>query len=158
MEKQRLKPNGEPYKTKWYKPVTHDKRKTNGNNGTRRGKDLKPRKRPELRGPRRKLVYRSEISAGVAVRARMVVEALGGPAKAARLLGFKRHRVARWVEKGAISRAGCKKIQYLHKMGKSPYTASFCRPDLTFDHLGNYAGKRRGFLKFTKIIQVAQKD
>lgn len=108
-----------------------DKRCINGNNGTRRGKDKKPRKAP----PRWTL--KPEVKAGLKARFDVVLEHFGGLAGMARALKMKYGAVMSAYMRGMISPEMARRVHTHHRThGFNGYTAAFCRPDLDFDNNG----------------------
>lgn len=109
-----------------------DKRCINGNNGTRRGKDKKPRKAP----PR--WVLKPEVKAGLKARFDQVLEFYGGIGSMARALKVPYVTVRNAYKlRGMISPELARRVQYHRKMnGFVGFTAAFCRPDLDFDTNG----------------------
>lgn len=123
-----------------------DKRKINGNNGTRRGADKKPRKRREGY-----YVLRPEVRAGLRERMEIVLAYLGGrPSVIARRLGVSVGTVQQWRIRGMISAEGARLVHRDYQKNKSNgYRALFCRPDLKFDSNGRplvTKCRRRDFL------------
>ncbi|QXG07651.1 hypothetical protein [Erwinia phage Snitter] len=112
--------------------VKVDKRSLNGNNGTRRGCDVKPRKKKTGY-----YVLKDEVRAGLAARLEIVMEYYGGMAKMARELGVSIQVVSEWRKRGMVSASGAKKIHMSYKRaGCNGYRASFVRFDLRFDSNG----------------------
>lgn len=109
-----------------------DKRTLNGNNGTRRGKDKKPRK------PRTGYyILKEEVKAGLTARLDILLEYFGGVANMARRLGVSQQTVNMWRKRGMISAMGAQRVHNDYKYnGCKGYRASFCRPDLKFDSNG----------------------
>lgn len=128
---EKLKPNGEPYKTSWYTPVEEDKRKENGNNNTSRGGDVKKRKRRTGY-----YVLKDEVVAGLAARTDMIIEHFGGAYKMAKTLHIKYPNILKWRTFGRISPEGARKIHQYHIRSGKGFTARFCRFDLEFDRNG----------------------
>ena len=109
-----------------------DKRTENGNNGTRRGPDVKPRKR--MTGY---YVLKDEVRAGLRARMEIVIEYYGGVTNLKKLIGVSPQLIAHWRKTGMISARGAQKVHNLYKRdGCVGFRASFCRPDLRFDSNG----------------------
>lgn len=108
-----------------------DKRTINGNNGTRRGLDKQPRKRPTGY-----YVLKDEVKAGLRARMETVLEFYGGIGKLAKVLKISRGVVVEWEKRGMISARGCQRLHNLYKRTGSGFRASWCRYDLRFDGNG----------------------
>lgn len=109
-----------------------DRRTLNGNNGTRRGKDLKRRKKRVGY-----YVLRDEVRAGLRARFEIVLEYYGSLAEMARRLRVSSQTVQQWKARGMISAEGARRVHMDYKkQGCKGYRASFCRPDLRFDSNG----------------------
>lgn len=109
-----------------------DKRTINGNNGTKRGKDKKPRKRKTGY-----YVLKDEVKAGLKARFEIVLEYFGSQAEMARRLRVSGQTVQQWKARGVISADGARRVHMDYKRnGCKGYRASFCRPDLRFDSNG----------------------
>lgn len=109
-----------------------DRRTINGNNGTRRGKDKKPRKKRVGY-----YVLKDEVKAGLRARFEIVLEYYGSLAEMARRLKVSAQTVQQWKTRGMISADGAKRVHADYKkQGCKGYRASFCRPDLRFDSNG----------------------
>jgi hypothetical protein len=109
-----------------------DKRTVNGNNGTRRGKDKKKRKRKTGY-----YVLKDEVRAGLRARFEMVFEYYGTQAEMCRRLKVSHQTIQQWRKRGMISAEGARKVHNDYKRsGCKGYRASFCRPDLRFDANG----------------------
>lgn len=110
----------------------NDKRKTNGNNGTRRGPDVKERKRRTGY-----YVLKEEVKAGLRARMELVIEHYGGPAKLAHAIKVHPQKVYEWQKRGMISAEGARLIHVAYKRhGCKGFRASFVRFDLSFDSNG----------------------
>lgn len=109
-----------------------DKRTINGNNGTQRGPDKKPRKRRTGY-----YVLKDEVRAGLRARLDAVIEYYGSPAEMTRRLGVTHQLIQQWKRHGMISVYGAMAVHrdYVRNKCKG-YRASFCRPDLKFDSNG----------------------
>lgn len=109
-----------------------DKRCINGNNGTRRGKDKKPRKKP----PKWRL--KPEVRAGLKARFDIVLDHFGGFSAMAKALKVDVCRLTNAYRlRGMIPPEVARRVHYHHKKnGFTGYTATFCRPDLEFDNNG----------------------
>ena len=127
-----------------------DKRTINGNNGTRRGKDKKPR-RPKTGY----YILKDEVKAGLKARLDILLEYYGSPSEMARRLKVSTQVVNHWKNRGMISIAGATKVHNDYKRnGCKGYRASFCRPDLRFDANGKPLTKkcdRREMLRVVKL-------
>lgn len=109
-----------------------DKRTINGNNGTRRGKDKKPRKRKTGY-----YVLKDEVKAGLRARLDILLEYYGTQAEMSRRLKVSCQTINQWKKRGMISASGAHKVHQDYKRhGCKGYRASFCRPDLKFDSNG----------------------
>lgn len=109
-----------------------DRRTVNGNNGTRRGKDKKPRKKKTGY-----YVLKDEVKAGLKARLDIILEYYGTKAEMARRLRVSQQTVQQWCSRGMISADGAHKVHCDYKrQGCKGYRASFCRPDLRFDSNG----------------------
>lgn len=109
-----------------------DKRTINGNNGTQRGEDKKPRKRRTGY-----YVLKDEVRAGLRARLDAVFEYYGTQAEMARRLKVTYQALQNWKKNGMISVHGAMAVHrdYVRNKCKG-YRASFCRPDLQFDSNG----------------------
>lgn len=109
-----------------------DKRTINGNNGTRRGKDKKPRRRKTGY-----YVLKDEVKAGLRARLDILLEYYGTQSEMARRLKVSFQTIQQWKKRGMISAQGAQKVHQDYKrQGCKGYRASFCRPDLKFDSNG----------------------
>lgn len=109
-----------------------DKRTINGNNGTRRGKDKKPRRRKTGY-----YVLKDEVKAGLKARLEIVLEYYGTKAEMARRLQVSNQTIQQWFSRGMMSAEGAHRVHKDYKrQGCKGYRASFCRPDLKFDSNG----------------------
>ena len=109
-----------------------DKRTINGNNGTRRGRDLKQRK------PRHGyFVLKDEVKAGLRARFEEVVKYYGGMTNLARAIGVSVKTVNGWHDRGMISVDGASLIQKDYRRRDfNGFRATYCRPDIKFDNNG----------------------
>lgn len=109
-----------------------DKRTLNGNNGTQRGEDKKPRKRRTGY-----YVLKDEVRAGLRARLDAVFEYYGTQAEMTRRLKVNYQTLQNWKKNGMISVNGAMAVHrdYVRNKCKG-YRASFCRPDLSFDSNG----------------------
>lgn len=114
-----------------------DKRTINGNNGTRRGPDKKPRKKKTGY-----LVLKDEVKAGLIYRCNKVIEHYGGPYRLAKKLRVSLATVLEWRKRGMISARGAQRIHNVYKFEKGGFTATYCRPDLRFDGNGKPLTRR----------------
>ena len=109
-----------------------DKRTINGNNGTRRGKDKKQRKRNTGY-----YVLKDEVKAGLRARLEFVCQYYGTQAEMCRRLSVSHQTIQQWRKRGMISAEGARKVHNDYKRnGCKGYRAAFCRPDLRFDSNG----------------------
>ncbi|QPD96166.1 hypothetical protein [Enterobacter phage N5822] len=109
-----------------------DKRTINGNNGVKRGKDKKKRKRKTGY-----YVLKDEVKAGLRARLDAVCEYYGSRAEMTRRLKVTHQVIQQWRKRGMISVSGAEKVHADYKRnGCKGYRASFCRPDLRFDSNG----------------------
>lgn len=131
-----------------------DKRTLNGNNGTRRGKDRKPRKRKTGY-----YVLKDEVRAGLRARLDIIREYYGTQAEMCRRLGVTHQAIQQWRKRGMISASGAERVHRDYKrQGCKGYRASFCRPDLRFDSNGkalNHKCDRREMLRVVKESDFA---
>lgn len=135
---------------------TIDKRTTNGNNGTKRREDAKPRKRPVGY-----YVLKDEVKAGLRARFEAVMDFYGGLAGMARAAKVTPQTVQEWKRRGMISANGARAFQRAYKRdGCVGFRASFCRPDLTFDNVGRpltVRCKKREMLRAVTREELATK-
>lgn len=134
-----------------------DKRTLNGNNGTRRGEDKKPRKRPTGY-----YVLKDEVRASLAARLDMLIEHYGGIAKTQRALKVQSLQVVQgWIKRGMISARGAQLANNAMKRNDGDgFRASFLRPDLRFSSNGkplNLKCDRREMLRVVKESDLAVK-
>lgn len=109
-----------------------DKRTINGNNGTSRGADKKPRKRPTGY-----YVLKDEVLATLRHRMEKVFEYYGTQANLVKRLKITHSVAHEWRKRGRISAKGAQALQRdYHRNGCQGYRASFARPDLRFDSNG----------------------
>ena len=87
-----------------------DKRTINGNNGTRRGKDKKKRKRPTGY-----YVLKDEVRAGLKARLDILIEYYGSVSAMAKRLNVSQQTVNQWRVRGMISAAGAQKVHNDYK-------------------------------------------
>lgn len=126
-----------------------DKRTLNGNNGTSRGKDKKPRKKPTGY-----YVLKDEVRAGLTTRMELVIEAYGGIAKTARELGVSIQVVQQWIKRGMISADGAYLVQKSYRRNDCKgFRASFCRPDLRFDSNGKPITRRCDRREMLRVVR-----
>lgn len=110
-----------------------DKRSLNGNNGTKRKADLKPRKKRTGY-----YVLKPEVKAGLAARLDQVLEYYGSPAALVKAIGINHATLYEWRQRGMISARGATLIHKDYIRNKCQgFRATFCRPDLRFDNNGN---------------------
>lgn len=125
-----------------------DKRTINGNNGTRRGKDKKKRKRPTGY-----YVLKDEVRAGLKARLDILIEYYGSVSAMAKRLNVSQQTVNQWRVRGMISAAGAQKVHNDYKKyGCQGYRASFCRPDLRFDSNGKPLTKRCDKREMLRVV------
>lgn len=133
-----------------------DKRTLNGNNGTRRTADKKPRKRPTGY-----YVLKDEVKAGLRARLEAVIEFYGTKANAARELRVSSAVINEWFKRGMVSARGAQLAHNAYKRnGSKGYRATWCRPDLTFDGNGKpltLRCKKREMLRVVREDELATK-
>ncbi len=128
-----------------------DKRTINGNNGTRRGKDKKKRKRPTGY-----YVLKDEVRAGLKARLDILIEYYGSVSAMAKRLNVSQQTVNQWRVRGMISAAGAQKVHNDYKKyGCQGYRASFCRPDLRFDSNGKPLTKRCDKREMLRVVRMS---
>ena len=128
-----------------------DKRTLNGNNGTRRGKDKKPRKPPTGY-----YVLKDEVRAGLKARLDILLEYYGGVSAMAKRLNVSPQTVNQWCVRGMISATGAKRVHNDYKKyGCKGYRASFCRPDLRFDSNGKPLTKRCDKREMLRVVKMS---
>lgn len=126
-----------------------DKRTLNGNNGTSRGKDKKPRKKPTGY-----YVLKDEVRAGLTTRMELVIEAYGGIAKTAKELGVSIQVVQQWIKRGMISADGAYLVHKSYRRNDCKgFRASFCRPDLRFDSNGKPITRRCDRREMLRVVR-----
>lgn len=126
-----------------------DKRTLNGNNGTLRGKDKKPRKKPTGY-----YVLKDEVRAGLTTRMELVIEAYGGIAKTAKELGVSIQVVQQWIKRGMISADGAYLVHKSYRRNNCKgFRASFCRPDLRFDSNGKPVTRRCDRREMLRVVR-----
>lgn len=128
-----------------------DKRTINGNNGTRRGKDKKKRKRPTGY-----YVLKDEVRAGLKARLDILIEYYGSVSAMAKRLNVSQQTVNQWRVRGMISAAGAQRVHNDYKKyGCQGYRASFCRPDLRFDSNGKPLTKRCDKREMLRVVRMS---
>ena len=128
-----------------------DKRTINGNNGTRRGKDKKKRKRPTGY-----YVLKDEVRAGLKARLDLLIEYYGSVSAMAKRLNVSQQTVNQWRVRGMISASGAQKVHNDYKKyGCQGYRASFCRPDLRFDSNGKPLTKRCDKREMLRVVRMS---
>ncbi|URC25745.1 hypothetical protein [Escherichia phage EC147] len=128
-----------------------DKRTINGNNGTRRGKDKKKRKRPTGY-----YVLKDEVRAGLKARLEILIEYYGSVSAMAKRLNVSQQTVNQWRVRGMISAAGAQKVHNDYKKYDCQgYRASFCRPDLRFDSNGKPLTKRCDKREMLRVVRMS---
>lgn len=126
-----------------------DKRTLNGNNGTSRGKDKKPRKRPTGY-----YVLKDEVRAGLTARMELVIDAFGGIAGTAKELGVSIQVVQQWRKRGMISADGAYLVHKSYRRNNCKgFRASFCRPDLRFDSNGKPVTRRCDRREMLRVVR-----
>ena len=126
-----------------------DKRTINGNNGTRRGKDIKERKKPTGY-----YVLREEVKAGLRSRMETIIEYYGGVANLAREAKVSYQVVNEWRKRGMISADGAHKIHIAYKRnGCVGFRASWCRFDLRFTNNGKPITKKCDKRKYLVVVK-----
>lgn len=130
-----------------------DKRTINGNNGTRRGRDKKPRKKKSGY-----FVLKDEVRAGLKARFDIIFEYYGSQAEMCRRLCVTHQTIQQWRKRGMISADGAHRVHKDYKKnGCKGYRASFCRPDLRFDPNGKPLTRicdKREMLRRVKASEV----
>lgn len=132
-----------------------DKRTINGNNGTVRTEDKKPRKRPSGY-----YVLKDEVKAGLRARLDMVLDFYGTKANIAKQLNVSRQAVEEWFNRGMISARGAQRSHNAYKRNGEGFRATFCRPDLQFDGNGKpltLRCKKRNMLRVVTEAELATK-
>lgn len=124
-----------------------DKRTTNGNNGTSRGEDKKPRKRPSGY-----YVLKDEVKAGLKARLEIILECFESKADMARKLKVSPQVIEQWFKRGFISVDGAYKMHKYMKRTGLGYRASFCRPDIKFDSNGKPLHKRCQDRRMMRVV------
>lgn len=125
-----------------------DKRTVNGNNNTKRGEDLKKRKRPTGY-----YVLRPEVKAGLKARLETVLEFYGSPSALAKASRVSLQCVHEWIKRGMISANGAYALHRWYKRRAEGFRASFCRPDLRFDGNGKPLTKRCDKRKMLMVVR-----
>lgn len=132
-----------------------DKRTLNGNNGTIRTADKKPRKRPSGY-----YVLKDEVRAGLRARLEIVLDFYGSKANLAKQLKVTRQAVEEWCKRGMISSRGAQLAHNRYKRTGEGFRATFCRPDLQFDGNGKpltLRCKKRQMLRVVTEAELATK-
>ncbi|MCF0178656.1 MAG: transcriptional regulator [Bacteroidales bacterium] len=124
-----------------------DKRTTNGNNGTSRGEDKKPRKRPSGY-----YVLKDEVKAGLKARLEIISKCFESKADMARKLRVSTQVVDQWFKRGLISVDGAYKMHKYMKRTGLGHRASFCRPDIKFDSNGKPLHKRCQDRRMMRVV------
>lgn len=125
-----------------------DKRHINGNNGTRRGKDKKPRQRCGF------YIHKEETRAGLRARLDALIEYYGGPAACAKALKVSNQTVQGWKERNMISWQGAEAAHRAYlRQGCKGYRAAWLRFDLKFDGNGKCLEKRCKNKKFMRVVK-----
>lgn len=126
-----------------------DKRSLNGNNGTRRGADVKPRKKKTGY-----YVLKEEVRAGLRARMEIIIKHYGGAAALAHEIGVSPAVVYEWQKRGMISAEGARKLQVAYKRnGCNGYRASFARFDLRFDSNGKPLTLRCDKRQYLEVVK-----
>lgn len=132
-----------------------DKRTLNGNNGSIRTEDKKPRKRPSGY-----YVLKDEVRAGLRARLEIVLDFYGSKANLAKQLKVTRQAVEEWCKRGMISARGAQLAHNRYKRTGEGFRATFCRPDLQFDGNGKpltLRCKKRQMLRVVTEAELATK-
>lgn len=132
-----------------------DKRTLNGNNGTIRTEDKKPRKRPSGY-----YVLKDEVKAGLRARLEIVLDFYGSKANMAKQLKVTRQAVEEWFNRGMMSARGAQLAHNRYKRTGEGFRATFCRPDLQFDGNGKpltLRCKKRHMLRVVTDAELATK-
>lgn len=132
-----------------------DKRTLNGNNGTIRTEDKKPRKRPSGY-----YVLKDEVRAGLRARLEIVLDFYGSKANLSKQLKVTRQAVEEWCKRGMISARGAQLAHNRYKRTGEGFRATFCRPDLQFDGNGKpltLRCKKRQMLRVVTEDELATK-
>lgn len=132
-----------------------DKRTLNGNNGTIRTADKKPRKRPSGY-----YVLKDEVRAGLRARLEIVLDFYGSKANMAKQLKVTRQAVEEWFNRGMMSARGAQLAHNRYKRTGEGFRATFCRPDLQFDGNGKpltLRCKKRHMLRVVTDAELATK-
>ncbi|WP_279027206.1 hypothetical protein [Gibbsiella quercinecans] len=126
-----------------------DKRTVNGNNGTHRGPDKKPRKRPTGY-----YVLKDEVKAGLRARLDEVRAYYGTPANMVKRLKISYQVLESWKKTGRISVNGAMAVHrdYLRN-GCKGYRATFCRPDLRFDSNGKALTRKCDRREMLRVVK-----
>lgn len=125
-----------------------DKRTINGNNGVKRGKDIK-RRRPSAGY----FVLKDEVKAGLKARLEEVVKAYGGATALAKEIGVTPKTVFGWLDRGMISVTGAEAIHRdYRRKGFSGFRATYCRPDIKFDANGKALETRCSTRKMLRMV------
>lgn len=128
-----------------------DRRTLNGNNGTRRGKDKKPRKKKTGY-----YVLKDEVKAGLRARFEIVLQYYGTKAEMARRLRVSNQTVQQWSARGMISATGAQRVHMDYKkQGCKGYRASFCRPDLRFDSNGKPLTTKCDKYEMLRVVKMS---
>ena len=127
-----------------------DRRHINGNNGTRRGKDIKPRQRCGF------YILKDEVRAGLRARLDALIEYYGSPSATAKALKVTNQNVNEWKVRGMISWQVAEAAHRAYRrQGCKGYRASWLRFDIKFDSNGKCLEKR---CKNRKFMRVVRKD
>ena len=125
-----------------------DRRHFNGNNGTKRGIDKKPRKRCGF------YIHKDETRAGLRARLDALIEFYGGPAACAKALKVSNQTVNGWKERNMISWRGAEAAHRAYRRnGCVGYRASWMRFDLKFDSNGKCIEKKCRNRKFMRVVK-----
>lgn len=123
-----------------------DKRTVNGNNNTRRGKDKGKRKRHK-----KKLVLRDEVHAGIRFRLSQAIRYHGGVKPTARFLGVTHGCIEQCVKSGYASPNVANLFQDQYRKKRTPFRASYLRPDLGMHGRERYVTKGDLKMRFYRV-------
>lgn len=129
-----------------------DKRTINGNNETKRGADIKKRKKPAGY-----YVLKDEVRAGLKARLDMLIEFYGNPAEVARELRVPYGTVRHWMLRGMVSPEGAMRAHRAYQRnGSTGFTALSLRPDLRFGNNGTPITKRCDRREMLRVVTRAE--
>lgn len=126
-----------------------DKRHYNGNNGTRRGRDIVKRQRCGF------YVLKEEVRAGLTARLNALIDFYGGPAATAKALKVTNQNVNEWKKRGMVSVRGAELAHIAYRRnGCKGFRASFLRFDIKFDSNGKAKHKRCQNRKLMRVVRA----